>query len=488
MLSSHKSVKWAVTAIAAIAAMMLASAAARADIIKVPGDYPTIQEAIDAAVDGDEVEVHPGTYNETINLLGKAITVRSSDGPEVTIIDAQQTGTVVTCTSGEGPDTVVDGFTITGGTGTDPGDGFTRGGGMFNDASSPTVTNCTFTGNSAEFFGGGMSCVNSSPTVTNCTFSGNTSMHHGGGMHILNSSLTVTNCTFSGNSATVGGGGIYNVNSSLTVTNCTFSGNTAVTGGGMSNQSISPTVVTNCTFSGNSATVGGGGMYNSGSPTVTNCTFSGNSAGVFGGGGMFNLGSSPTVTNCTFSGNTATNDGGGMYSIHSSPTIINCILWNNSRNEIFDDPDSVTTARYSDIEQGWPGTGNIDADPLFVDDASGDLHLSAGSPCIDAGNNFAVPFFITTDLDGNPRFVDDPATKDTGFGDPPIVDMGAYEFQVVAPCPWDLDGTSSVGILDLLALLAVWGTDPGGPPDFDGDGTVGILDLLTLLANWGPCA
>ncbi|MCZ6492582.1 MAG: hypothetical protein O6933_00725, partial [Planctomycetota bacterium] len=56
-----------------------------------------------------------------------------------------------------------------------------------------------------------------------------------------------------------------------------------------------------------------------------------------------------------------------------------------------------------------------------------------------------------------------------------------------APCPWALDGTGSVGILDLLALLAVWGTDPGGPPDFDGDGTVGILDLLTLVANWGTC-
>ncbi|MFB3138721.1 MAG: hypothetical protein ACE10B_05830, partial [Phycisphaerales bacterium] len=54
-------------------------------------------------------------------------------------------------------------------------------------------------------------------------------------------------------------------------------------------------------------------------------------------------------------------------------------------------------------------------------------------------------------------------------------------------CPWDLDNNGSVGILDLLALLAAWGSDPAGPPDFDGDGTVGILDLLTLLANWGPC-
>ncbi|MCZ6611106.1 MAG: hypothetical protein O6941_00605, partial [Planctomycetota bacterium] len=65
----------------------------------------------------------------------------------------------------------------------------------------------------------------------------------------------------------------------------------------------------------------------------------------------------------------------------------------------------------------------------------------------------------------------------------------AYLFDAAAPgkCPWDLDGNGSVGILDLLALLVAWGSDPGGPPDFDGDGTVGILDLLTLLANWGAC-
>ncbi|MCH8343373.1 MAG: FG-GAP repeat protein [Planctomycetes bacterium] len=65
----------------------------------------------------------------------------------------------------------------------------------------------------------------------------------------------------------------------------------------------------------------------------------------------------------------------------------------------------------------------------------------------------------------------------------------AYLFDAAAPgkCPWDLDSSGTVGILDLLALLAAWGSDPGGPPDFDGDGTVGILDLLTLLANWGPC-
>ncbi|MCZ6542715.1 MAG: hypothetical protein O6768_03530, partial [Planctomycetota bacterium] len=55
------------------------------------------------------------------------------------------------------------------------------------------------------------------------------------------------------------------------------------------------------------------------------------------------------------------------------------------------------------------------------------------------------------------------------------------------PCPWDLNGSGDVGILDLLALLAAWGPNPGDPADFDGDGIVGILDLLTLLANWGAC-
>ena len=129
-----------------------------ADIINVgPGD--SIQAAIDAAVDGDEIIVAPGTYFETINFLGKAVTVRSSDGPGVTVIDAQGSGSVVTCGSGEGPDTVLDGFTITGGNGTGIG-----GGGMFDSGSSPTVTNCSFSGNS----GGGNSLLYCPPPRPPC--------------------------------------------------------------------------------------------------------------------------------------------------------------------------------------------------------------------------------------------------------------------------------------------------------------------------------
>jgi hypothetical protein len=118
-----------------------------------------------------------------------------------------------------------------------------------------------------------------------------------------------------------------------------------------------------------------------------------------------------------------------------------------------------------------------------------DYHLATGSPCIDAGDNTAVPGDITTDLDGNPRFVDDPDTVDTGYGDPPVVDMGAYEFQGM-PCPRDLNGNGYVWIFDLVLLLFSWGPcdDPGDcPADFDGNGCVGVTDLLELLAAWGPC-
>ncbi len=445
--------------------------------------YCSIQTAIDNAVDTDEIVVAPGTYFEAINFLGKAITLRSSDGADVTTIDGTGFFHVVQCVTGEGPDTVLDGFTLTGGNA--DGDVFpdtNTGGGMFNSTSNPTVTNCTFSGNTASSSGGGMWNSSSSPTVTNCTFTGNTAGNGGGMWNFSGSSPTVTNCTFSGNTASSGGGmgGFAGI---PTVTNCTFSGNTATYGGGMYN-SASDSTVTNCTFSGNTASSGGGGMFNSNSdPTVTNCSFSGNTASS-SGGGMFNsVGSSPTVSNCTFSGNTAPN-GGGMWNFSSSsPTVTNCVMWGDSPGEITGGTPAVS---FSDVQGGWPGTGNIDADPLFVDSVNGDHHLLPGSPCIDAGNNNAVPVGVTTDLDGNPRFVDDPDTVDTGLGDPPVVDMGAYEFQGGLPCPWDCEPTpnADVGINDFLAVLAQWGGL--GSCDFDGGG-VGINDFLDLLAAWGPC-
>ncbi|MHC4094188.1 MAG: hypothetical protein ACYSVY_28595, partial [Planctomycetota bacterium] len=108
-------------------------------------------------------------------------------------------------------------------------------------------------------------------------------------------------------------------------------------------------------------------------------------------------------------------------------------------------------------------------------------------PSIDAADNDAVPEGVTTDLDGNPRFADDPGTLDTGNGTPPIVDMGAYEFQGVS-CPGDLDGDGDVDLADLATLLAHYGITGGATyedGDLDGDGDVDLADLAALLAVYG---
>ncbi len=152
-------------------------------------------------------------------------------------------------------------------------------------------------------------------------------------------------------------------------------------------------------------------------------------------------------------------------------------------------------ANYNAIEN-WSGmrggVGNHGLDPLLADPdgpdgiagtEDDDLHLTPGSPAIDAADNFALRKDVTVDLDGAPRFVDDPDTKDTGNGDPPLVDMGAFEFQA---CPADLDGSGEVGFSDLLAVLAAWG-NKGGPEDLDGNGVVDFGDLLIVLRAWGPC-
>ena len=161
------------------------------------------------------------------------------------------------------------------------------------------------------------------------------------------------------------------------------------------------------------------------------------------GGGMLNDHSSPTLVNVTFTANSA-ECGGGMYNRESSPTLANAILWGDSAAtgaEIHNN-NSTPNISYSDIQGcggsggGWDptcgndGGGNTDTDPLFVDAVAGNLHLRPTSPAIDAGNNDAVPSGVVTDLDGNPRFVDIPTVPDTGYGTPPIVDMGAYEAQV----------------------------------------------------------
>jgi len=301
--------------------------------------------------------------------------------------------------SGTDANAILEGFTITGGNanGSFP---LNCGGGMFNlFYSSPKLTNCIFSGNSAYDGGGMYNWYYCNPTLSNCIFSGNSS----------------TGTDFSS-----GGGGMYNCDySSPKVTNCTFSDNTASNiGGGMVNwYNCGPTLI-NCTISSNHARSGGGMRNFSSAPTLTNCIITGNTARW--GGGMFNYYERGSIlTNCTFSGNSAVTYGGGMYNYGSSSMLMNCILWSNTPEEI-DFHGSTPVISYSNVRGGWWGIGNIDADPCFVDpgywdpngtpeDANddfwvdGDYHLKSqagrwdpnskswvqdyvSSPCIDAAN------------------------------------------------------------------------------------------------------
>lgn len=129
--------------------LALGASVAVADTIHVPGDYPTIQLAIDAAVDGDEVIIAAGLYVETVDLLGKAIVVRSADGALMTAIRPPAKGDVaVRCTSGEGPATVLRGLTMTG------AHTHARAGGLRIDG-SPTIVECRITGNVSAWGDGG---------------------------------------------------------------------------------------------------------------------------------------------------------------------------------------------------------------------------------------------------------------------------------------------------------------------------------------------
>ena len=355
--------------------------------------------------------------------------------------------------------------------------------------SSPTFTLCTFSENSAfgtDSDGGAVAVWDGGhPEFYSCTFTANQAVWDGALTNY--SGVTMHDCLFQDNVATGANalagaygqwGDVFGAGHSELV-NCSFIGNSARGAGGAYVWGLGATAsLTNCSFIGNSATTGSAGgsaVEGFAAATFTNCLFADNEAVPNGGGLWVGRDGEATVVNCTFAQNDASNLGGGLYLFENgSADVANCVFWGNVPDQIGVVDADPPLVSYSDIEGGWGGPGNVERDPLFVDPDNGDFHLSSGSSCIDAADNTALPVDITTDLDGNRRFVDDPKTKDTGNGEAPIVDMGAYEFQVVS-CDWDLDGDGNVSTGDLIFLLGSWG-DP-----------YGTADLIELLGNWGPC-
>jgi hypothetical protein len=314
--------------------------------------------------------------------VDKPLTVRSVNGPGVTVIQGQMPGATngyyIRCIYLTNAATLV-GFTLTNGS----------AGGAYCESSSAVLSNCVLTGNSAAFGGGA-----SGGTLNNCSLTGNSASGDGGGAIYS----TLNNCALTGNSASSWGGGAY----SCTLNNCTLTGSASYGGGG-----VEISTLNNCMLTSNSC----GGPYGGGADgsTLNNCTLTGNSAPYGYGGGTYG----GTLNNCTLTSNSA-GVGGGAY----DSALDNCIVYfntaTNGANYCQDQYDGVLNYCCT-TPMPTNGVGNITNAPLFMDYAGGNLRLQSNSPCINSGNNAYV--VGSTDLDGNPRIVGG------------TVDIGAYEYQ-----------------------------------------------------------
>ena len=358
-----------------------------AEIREVPREYPAIQQAIDAALDHDTVRVAPGTYNERIDFKGKAIRVVSTEGPARTVIDASAlgTGSVVTFASGEGPDSVLEGFTITGGNGSDlTHQSLDNGGGIVIRFASPTVKNNRITGNIARNCGGGIALMGGAGArITGNLIENNRCGNLGGGIVITRSGRTVVaGNRIQDNEALGMGGGITTLQAeTVLVNNIILRNRSAWDGGGvLSYGSIKPTVAVHNTIAFNECVHKGGGFasVNGDKAILYNSILFGNEAGrakeLLAAYSHAGKATEVTIRHCLVDG--------GKASVQTSFTTV--LNW---------------------------GPNMIDADPLFV--GPDDPHLTAKSPCRNQGSAQA-PEPPATDFEGDPK--------------PPAGDLGADEF------------------------------------------------------------
>jgi hypothetical protein len=392
--------------IALLAVLALPALGLSATIV-VPVDHATIQDAINAASNGDLILVKPGTYFENIDFTGKLVEVRSDMdvvaatkdlAPETTVINGGQLGSVATFTTGEGPAAILQGFTITNGSGTwVPATLTNDGGGIFIDNASPTIEDCLIRLNTADK-GAGLMINNSFSLIRGNTFQFNQAAGDGGAIVCDNSaSPTIINNVIAVNTATGNGGGVVTLNFAAPVLN-------------------------NNHIKFNQADKGGGVYCDTSSPKIKNNIIKGNNAKE--GAAGFHFSSDAIWTNNTLFDNAATVQGGGLdCEWFAFPKCHNNIIWANTAPadpQIAHDGNSMPTVEYCDIQGGtgqpWFGVGCIDNDPLFLDPVTKiNLHLSPGSPCIDAGNN-AAPQLPVVDYNFESRI------------DVTTVDIGADEF------------------------------------------------------------
>jgi hypothetical protein len=489
--------KRAIGVVCAMSVWAFCNECASAIVINVPGDQPTIQAGINSAVNGDTVRVFPGTYNEVLDLGGKAITLESFAGREVTTISASvfDTSVITIPDAGGAGQSVVQGFTVTGGKGTLTGSApstIRRGGGAFITGGTTILRDCRFTSNTSNAgsgVGAGIYYTGAGAwlTIENCDISGNSVYGGcgggtGGGLAAFGANLVVVGSSFKDNSCggscagTSGGhgAGVYMSSSALLI-DCVIESNG--TSGG---------------------SVGASGLQSLGTATLVNCRVLDNNSSCIScpgttASGVANYGGI-TLVNCTVANNTIAGvppgaAAGVWNSASGNATLYNCIVFGNEGQQI----SSSSTALYSCIQNGFAGLGNISSDPLFVDAAGGNFQLQDGSPCRDTGDRNLLPT-DTQDLDddGNTR---ESLSRDLAFARRIVngqVDMGAYEWQHacltdIVPSSPGSAGNGTTNIDDLLTVINNWGTCDQCIADINGDDLVNIDDLLLAINGWGGC-
>ncbi len=347
-------------------------------VFHVPSESPTIQRAIERALDGDVVLVAPGTYRERIDFLGKAIEVIGTEGPTRTTLRAPPSSAVVLFWNGEGPDSRLMGFTITGGFGSEGGGGAVSCS-NYGPVASPYLSDCILERNSSDFLEGplGAAGLQGNATLERCILRQNNAFAFDGGA--VAGTLTMLQCVVEDNWACDGGGGMR-LHPGSFVQECLIRRN-----------SSGP-----CGYHGQVYAAFGGGIQAPVGPVeIVGSVLQDNwvdevpEAGIpdacflFNFGGGLSAGAGVTLRRCTLVGNNVLNCAqvGG---IHGSPTLVDSIVSGNEDAPGFYAAQS--SFRFSNVQGGAAGVGCFDAAPLFVDPSAGDLRLHAGSPCIDAGD------------------------------------------------------------------------------------------------------
>ncbi|MBK8230876.1 MAG: hypothetical protein IPK72_09900 [Candidatus Eisenbacteria bacterium] len=364
------------------------------------GEFTRIQDAIQVANHGDVVSVAPGHYLERILFGGRRIQVRSTDGPARTTIDAAGSGSVVTMSFGESGETLLEGFTLTGGTGTHISLADAEAAGspelqarrhragepLLLSQVPPAASLATTSpeGRSQLAFGGAVLLLSASPVLRNLIIEGNDA-NVGGGLYAWSTLPTVERCLFRDNSAGLGAHVALDPNTNIRMSDCRFEGGVSASGGAIWLQ-FARFELRDSWIEANSGGEGGA-IYSIGGTTAAlldHCVLRANRAGY--GSAVFLRDSRIRLSRCTLVDNEFDlEDQGAIYLVENSTAELNrCAFSGNGLNPTFCQDSSVSAT----CSVFWPlapscasGSDNRVADPLFCNQHQGNFRLRSESPC-----------------------------------------------------------------------------------------------------------